>query len=75
MNGSKLATPNSELRTLTAGCLLCGQWFKNKHGVSIHVGKIHNNRKRDFSAKDRRDLSEVEERDPNPFESFAFLCG
>ncbi len=26
----------------TAGCLLCLRYFKNEHGVSIHVGKIHN---------------------------------
>ncbi len=35
-------TPNSEL--LSAGCLLCGRYFKNHHGASIHIGKIHNKR-------------------------------
>lgn len=32
------------MEPLTAGCLLCLRYFKNEHGVSIHVGKVHNRR-------------------------------
>jgi hypothetical protein len=28
----------------TSGCLLCGRYFKNDHGASIHIGKTHNKR-------------------------------
>lgn len=36
---------NIALETKSCGCLLCGRYFKNEHGVSIHVGKTHNNPK------------------------------
>lgn len=48
----ELPLQNAELKTdvigggggLTSGCLLCGRYFKNDHGVSIHVAKVHNNK-------------------------------
>ncbi len=52
MNGAEIAGVRSQESGVrsqesgSSGCLLCGKWLKNEHGVSIHVGKVHNNPKR-----------------------------